>query len=117
MEKSNKKKEEWFQFKVIVFIIALTTLNNSLEMFNGFYEIEKKQEEKIVEEPKENSNRPNNDGKKSYNDYPDFFFAGFRFVELHALQIGPCLWRNRSAHFRQKPSDDDRFLLCRQGLE
>lgn len=48
MEKSNKKKEEWFQFKVIVFIIALTTLNNSLEMFNGFYEIEKKQEEKKV---------------------------------------------------------------------
>lgn len=48
MEKSNKKKEEWFQFKVIVFIIALTTLNNSLEMFNDFYEIEKKQEEKKV---------------------------------------------------------------------
>ncbi|HDL5093341.1 TPA: hypothetical protein PXD63_003597 [Pseudomonas aeruginosa] len=48
MEKSNNKKEEWFQFKVIVFIIALTTLNNSLEMFNGFYEIEKKQEEKKI---------------------------------------------------------------------
>lgn len=61
-------------------------LNN--EETKVLFEDEKPEFESIefVEEPKENSNRPNNDGKKSYNDYPDFFFAGF-FIRFFAFLV------------------------------